>query len=367
MNTSHLHRARLAGALRLLVLAALIVSAGCSGRQPAPTEGSLRTSHPAASPAAGGWYTLYFTDPDGPNRERLRGGPDAALAQAIRAARVSVEMAVLQLDLWSIRDALLDAQQRGLLVRVVIESDYRDAPEVQDLLQAGIALLGDRREGLMHDKFTIIDRQEVWMGSMNYTVNEAYKNNNSLLHIRSRELAQDYLAEFEEMFRDDQFGPGSPANTPQPSLNINGTPVSVCFSPDDGCAAQIAAVLEQARQSIDFMAYSFTSDDLAQVILDRAGAGVRVRGVMETGQISSNSGGEYANFLKAGLDVRKDGNRANMHHKVIIVDGRYVIVGSYNFTYNAETRNDENLLIIDSPQIAGQYLAEFQKVYQAAR
>ena len=57
----------------------------------------------------------------------------------------------------------------------------------------------------MHNKFTVIDRLEVWTGSMNYTINEAYFNDNNLIRIRSEQLAENYSTEFEEMFVDDQF------------------------------------------------------------------------------------------------------------------------------------------------------------------
>jgi phosphatidylserine/phosphatidylglycerophosphate/cardiolipin synthase-like enzyme len=56
-----------------------------------------------------------------------------------------------------------------------------------------------------------------------------------------------------------------------------------------------------------------------------------------------------------------------MHHKVIIIDRRVVITGSYNFTGRAEEVNDENVLIIDHPGIAEAYMAEFERVYAQAQ
>ena len=56
-----------------------------------------------------------------------------------------------------------------------------------------------------------------------------------------------------------------------------------------------------------------------------------------------------------------------MHHKVIIIDDSIVITGSYNFTANAETQNDENILVIHSPDIAADYLKEFEKIYDQAQ
>jgi phosphatidylserine/phosphatidylglycerophosphate/cardiolipin synthase-like enzyme len=56
-----------------------------------------------------------------------------------------------------------------------------------------------------------------------------------------------------------------------------------------------------------------------------------------------------------------------MHHKVIIIDERNVIFGSYNFSDNADTQNDENLLIIDNPDIARAFKAEFDRVLALAQ
>ncbi len=270
---------------------------------------------------------------------------------------------MLQLDLWSIRDALLDAHRRGVQVRMVTETDYMDEDEVQELIQAGIPVLGDSREGLMHNKFTVIDRLEVWTGSMNYTINESYYNDNNLIRIRSEQLAENYSTEFEEMFVDDQFGPGSPANTPHPSLTIAGTRLESCFSPDDGCTARLEEVIEGAQNNLVFLAYSFTSDELADALIDRAQEGVRVEGVIETGQATTNRGSKWQDLLSAGIDVRLDNNPNQMHNKVMVIDGQIVALGSFNFTYSAETRNDENLLIVYDPQLAEIYLAEFERIF----
>jgi phosphatidylserine/phosphatidylglycerophosphate/cardiolipin synthase-like enzyme len=314
-----------------------------------------------------GWYSVYFTHPQAPGAEALRGGPDAALAQAIREARLGVDIAMDTLDLWSIRDALIDADHRGVLVRVVVESDNLDEPEIQNLMKAGIDVLGDRREGMMHNKFAILDRQEIWTGSMNFTLNGAYRSDNNLIHVRSARLAEDYLVEFEEMFVDDQFGPDSPADAPYPKMQIEGTPVEVYFSPDDRVQRRLVDLIGEARQSIYFLAYSFTSDAIAEVILERAAAGVRVVGVLDENQAQGNQGGEYQRFLESGLEVRLDGNPKSMHHKVLIIDDRIVVTGSYNFSQNAETRNDENTLVIDSPEMASLYKAEFERVFNLAK
>lgn len=309
------------------------------------------------------WYQVFFSAPDSPSASTLRGGPDSQLAGAIDQARISVDVAMDSLNLWSLRDALLDARRRGVAVRVVMESESLDSEEVQDLQTAGIQIVDDRREGLMHNKFAILDRQEVWSGSMNFTVSGAYRSDNNLVRIQSQELAEGYLDEFEEMFLDHQFGPDSPASTPRPVMNIDGTRLEVYFSPDDGTMERMLELVQDAQESVHFMAYSFTDDDLATALIAAHNSGLEVAGVMDKAQALSNTGGEYQNLLENGIDVRLDGNPHSMHHKVIIVDREIVVTGSYNFSKSAMTRNDENTLIFHSSDVAEIYFNEFERVW----
>jgi phosphatidylserine/phosphatidylglycerophosphate/cardiolipin synthase-like enzyme len=228
-------------------------------------------------------------------------------------------------------------------------------------------VLGDRREGLMHDKFVVLDRSEVWTGSMNFTYSGTYEDNNQLLLIRSVKMAENYTKEFEEMFIDDKFGDHIVPETPNPVVNIDDTRIDVYFSPDDGIESPVNEILNAAEKSIFFMAFSFTTDEFGQTIRLKAENGLTVAGVMEEEQIKSNIGTEYDLFKQAGLNVLVDGNEGQMHHKTIIVDEQIVITGSYNFSRSAETRNDENLIVIYNEQIADFYVKEFQRVYQLAQ
>ena len=321
---------------------------------------------PAGYGVRGAWFELYFANPAAPLASQKTGGPDGPLIAAIDSARLSVDAAIYSLSLDSVRDALIRAYQRGVQVRVVMESDNMDRSDPQRLKDAGIPMLGDRREGLMHNKFLVIDRAEVWTGSMNLTDNGAYKDNNNFMRIHSSEVAEDYEAEFNEMFLDDQFGKDAVAATPNPRVTLDGTPLDIYFSPDDHVQAALVDLLDNAQSSIYFLAYSFTADPLGETIRRRAAAGVTVAGVMEADQVASNIGSEYDTFRAAGLDVRRDGNSGLMHHKVMIIDGQIVVTGSYNFTASAETTNDENLIVIYDPAIAGQFMQEFRRVYAAA-
>jgi phosphatidylserine/phosphatidylglycerophosphate/cardiolipin synthase-like enzyme len=366
--------------LSLMLSFAMLLALSCSGVASTPTpkpddEISTPASQfdfapielPAGFGADGGWIQIYLTDPQSPLASQKTGGVDQPLADAIDSAKLSVDVAIYSLSLNSIRDALLRAHDRGVRVRMVMESENMDRSDPQRLKEAGIPILGDRREGLMHNKFTIIDASEVWVGGMNYTDSGAYEDNNVLIRIRSVKMAENYAKEFEEMFAEDRFGDNVLAETPNPRVTIDGIPVDAYFSPDDGAQAILFDILSEARESVYFMAFSFTADSLGEAIRLRAEEGVTVAGVMDDEQVASNIGTEFDAFRQAGLDVYRDGNPGQMHHKIIVVDESIVIVGSYNFTASAEQKNDENLMVIYNDQIAAFFIEEFRRVYGQAK
>ncbi len=315
----------------------------------------------------GGRIQLYFTDPTNPAARQLSGGPDGPLVAAIDSARLTVDAALYSLSLNSVRRALVEAHRRGVVVRLVMESDNTERFAPQALEDAGITVLGDRREGLMHNKFVVIDRSEVWTGSMNLTDEGAYADRNNLVRIRSTKVAADYVNEFNEMFVNDKFGMDGVDPTPYPHVLVDGTQVDVYFSPDDHVQRALVGLIENAAESVYFLAYSFTADPLSEAIQRRAKAGIKASGVMDADQVATNIGTEYDRLRTAGIDVRLDREPGLMHHKVIILDGKIVVLGSYNFTASAENNNDENLVVIHSPTIAGEYLREFKRVYAATQ
>lgn len=336
-----------------------------SATQPAFTLAEIPI--PAGYGYTSDWFELYFTNPSSSLSSQETGGIDIPLVNAIDSAKLSVDVAIYSFSLPSIRDALIRAYERGVQVRLVMESDNIERSAPQRLKDAGIPILGDRREGLMHNKFVIIDKSEVWLGSMNFTTSGAYEDNNVMMRIRSVRLVENFIKEFEEMYIEDSFGDNIRAETPNPQVIVNGTQIDTYFSPDDGVQPILVDIINTANESIYFMAFSFTSDPIGDAVRERAQDGVTVAGVMDVEQIESNIGTEFDAFRQAGLDVYRDGNAGQMHHKTIIIDESIVITGSYNFTNSAEVRNDEYVLVIYNEAIAKLFIAEFQRVYEQAK
>ena len=114
------------------------------------------------------------------------------------------------------------------------------------------------------------------------------------------------------------------------------------------------------------MAFAFTRADFAEALIAQARAGRTVQGVFEARQLQAGGDSAWQALSRAGLDVRQDGNRYNLHSKVFIIDREIVVLGSYNFTASADTQNDENVLIIHNADLARAYWAEWQKVWMTA-
>lgn len=344
----------------------LVLISACQGPSATVLE-PLPSVTPGESFQEHGWIAVYFSQPDSPDAAKYRGGADEALAEAIGQARFQVDLAIYRLDLWNVRDALLQAHRRGVNVRVVTESDLAEGEEIQSLLSAGIPVKGDQGQGLMHQKFMVIDQEDVWTGSMNFTLQGVYRNDNHLIHVRDPSLAENYETEFNEMFEDQLFGDMVRPDTPHPILEIQGAQIETYFSPDDHPRERILSLIQGAEEQILFLAFSFTSDSVAEAMIKRAQAGVTVRGVLDTSQSYNDEGSEWKRFQNSGLEVRLDGNPEKMHHKCILIDGEIVITGSYNFTESAETKNDENVLIIHSAALAEDFIQEFQRVFRKGR
>ena len=353
------------GAL-LLVATVFLLSVAVSCDLPAESQ------MPVTPAPSGSWYQVYFTTPKYPDRETdHKGSLDEKLAAFINTAQTSVDMAIYHLDLPNVTQTLIEAQKRGATVRVVTDiddvlEDEKENPPFKQLQKAGIKVVGGNPNAIMHNKFVVVDGQAVWTGSWNFTTNDTYRYNNNGIQIQSPELARNYTVTFEKMFRDGLFGPKRKPGGTTPRLTIGGVTVENYFAPEDKVADKIVARLGKAQKTIDFMAYSFTDDGIGKVVIDRAQAGVKVRGVFENTS-SETKFSEYGPMKAAKLDALQDGNPYSMHHKVFIVDGQTVIFGSFNFSQNADEENDENLLIVDDPALAQVFTAEFRRVYEQAR
>lgn len=140
------------------------------------------------------------------------------------------------------------------------------------------------------------------------------------------------------------------------TLTVNA--IDVLFSPNGGCTARIVRELNAAKKSVRMQAYSFTSSTIAKALVAAHRRGVAVEAILDASQASERY--SSSRFLtNAKVPTLIDSEHAIAHNKVMIIDDRIVITGSFNFTKAAEEKNAENLLVIDSPALAAKYVANF--------
>lgn len=328
---------------------------------------------PTVPPVNGSWWEVYFTDRFNVNDpSQWQNSIEGKLIEKINAAQNSIHIAAFEFDLTPVAEALIAARQRGVDVRWVtddengLEADEEPGRGQFAMLQnAGIEVRADARSALMHNKFIIFDYQTAWTGSTNLTKNGIFKQENNALVIHSPVVAAMYEKEFQEMW-DGQFGPKSPSQLAEQTTNVEGTPIWVVFTPEDGALEQAIIPLVNAAQfEVRFLAFSFTDYPLANAMIQRFQNGASVAGVYENVG-SDTDAAEFDTLFCAGVSVRRDGNPSFMHDKVIIVDQRYIITGSLNFSTNAEDSNDENVIILDNAEIARLYLQEFDRIWSQA-
>lgn len=143
-------------------------------------------------------------------------------------------------------------------------------------------------------------------------------------------------------------------------LTIHNAHAEIHFSPHGGAQEAIVQRIEQAHASIYVLAYSFTSNPISEALVRAHQRGVHVEAILDRSQRTAKGGLGQA-LASSGTAVYVDGRHAIAHNKVIILDDQSVVTGSFNFTKGAEVHNAENLLILDSSELARLYREEWEK------
>ena len=158
------------------------------------------------------------------------------------------------------------------------------------------------------------------------------------------------------------------ATNARASLSVPATgEIDVGFSPGGTAELVVVSAIRASRQNIRVAAYSFTSKVIAKELVEAHKRGIDVQVVLDKSQLSERY--TSATFLaNAGIPVRIDSEHAIQHNKYIVVDGRHLQTGSFNYTSSAASRNAENVILMwNSPSLAGVYLRNWNEHWAHAR
>lgn len=356
---------------------------------------------------AGGAIEAYV----GP--QELGGADDleAVIVDFVGAAKQSLDIAVQEIDSLPIAEAILDARWRGVAVQIFLEQDYLksklkakpDAPApmagetpeqalrrvqwrtdeldldrdtslarnrwiLAAMLRNGIQVRGDYNPKIFHQKFIVRDYRNgarptsaLLTGSANFTDNDTHRNLNNVFVFHNTDVARQYRNEVLQLEKG-SFGRG--VHGPEPkTYALDGVPVKVLFAPDHTPELEFMKQMLKVRASgnIWFAIFTFAgSSGIDDTMLALARGGVQVRGVLDPGQ--ARQGWAAPQWLRHdNIELRvpkKAGVLAKLrkvHHKLMVIDNRIVVAGSFNYTKPANEFNDENLFVIGSPheEVAG--------------
>jgi phosphatidylserine/phosphatidylglycerophosphate/cardiolipin synthase-like enzyme len=300
----------------------------------------------------------------------------------IDLAQSTIDFTMYEAQNENVVAALNAAYDRGVTIRV-ISDDAGDNDVLINNLNANVPVLEGNADGIMHNKFMIVDRNNVdncWVltGSMNHTIANLGWDYNNVICIQDQSLARGYTLEFEEMWggtgaqpdvNNAKFGAQKTDNTPH-CFNINGIAVESYFSPSDRVSNRIVEAIDAAESELAFAILVFTENSLGNAVLDAKNRGVDVKGIIDYVEFN---GSEFDYLLNNGVNVvdyqNMDGSQwpdgPTLHHKYAIIDysegsaNPLLITGSHNWTASAGSIHDENTLLIYDAEIANWYQQEF--------
>lgn len=134
------------------------------------------------------------------------------------------------------------------------------------------------------------------------------------------------------------------------------------FSPGPDCRIAIEQAMETAIDELLICVFTISDDRLSDAIQRAHRNGLTVRVISDNDKME-DKGNDIERLALSGIEVRIDRSPDHMHHKFMVVDGKTVLTGSYNWTRSAETRNEENLVSIDDPYLASRFMDEFERIW----
>jgi phosphatidylserine/phosphatidylglycerophosphate/cardiolipin synthase-like enzyme len=141
--------------------------------------------------------------------------------------------------------------------------------------------------------------------------------------------------------------------------------LEVCFSPDEPCDTKLVKFIDSAEKSLDIAIYDITLDQIVHHVLVKSKK-IPVRIIVDQRQSKGNHS-LVGTLVKGGANLRYGRQRGIMHNKFVIVDGKALETGSFNYSNNATRSNQENQVYLWNPAIVDRYKQQFEKMWSNAK
>lgn len=284
------------------------------------------------------------------------------LIQLVDNSKETIDIAIYGYDeIPEITAALKRAKARGVKIRFIYDSNfdpdknhYKDnkiISNLSDFHRSDVTEVKSQSNMLMHNKFVIFDNSIVWTGSMNFskTGTSGYDVNDIVI-IRSKDVANLYFQEFEQMVKGN-------FHTRKRKLNLNNrflignSLVEVYFSPKDSSSVRIIELIKGAKKYVYVPTFLITHTNIANELITAKVRGVDVRVIIDANSVGTRNT-KHALLRKNGILLKTENYAGKLHSKTMIIDDEYLVTGSMNFSNSGENKNDENLLVVKNSKIA---------------
>ena len=138
----------------------------------------------------------------------------------------------------------------------------------------------------------------------------------------------------------------------------------VIFFPDENNENKVVNMIRTAKQSLIICIYTFTNDKLAEAIEEAFIKNkISVR-IITDDETIKQKGSDISKLVLLGIPCKTDDNsNYYMHHKFVVIDGKVLITGSFNWTVQAVKYNNENVIMIQDEELAEKYEKEFERLW----
>lgn len=286
-----------------------------------------------------------------------------AFVNLVDNSKESIDIAIYGYsEVPAITKALKRAKDRGVKIRFVYDEPfepakgyYKDNQKIKDLAEVTatdrISSSKTLSNYLMHNKFVIFDKSIVYTGSMNFSqTGLSGYDVNDIIVINSKDVANLYLKEFEQMING-KFHTNKDFINTNRSFKIGDSIVEVYFSPKDKTSDRIIQILKSAKNYIYVPTFLITHTGISNELINAQKRGVDVRVIIDANSVTTRNS-KHTELRKNGIALKTENYAGKLHSKMIIVDDEYLITGSMNFSNSGENKNDENSVIIKNSKIA---------------
>lgn len=265
-------------------------------------------------------------------------------------------------------NALNNAKVRGVKLRVIYDKRTGDNfyPETEEFVKTIENARSDEIEGsktqtvmLMHNKFIISDRKKLLTGSMNFsTTGLSGFNANNIAIINSPEMAGYYTKEFNQMFEGKFHKLKEKLNSNNVFKAGNST-LTVYFSPQDKTVENaLVPLINSAQNYIYLPVFVITHNSMTDALIKAHNRGVEVKIILDA-TATRTTHSTHSVLRNAGIPLKTENYAGKIHNKSMIIDDKYIVTGSMNFSNSGENKNDENCVIIENPELAKFYKGWF--------